>query len=238
MKLKNLNSLKINSVCKYYINIQSEFDLDTVAVQKKFKNLDTFVLGGGTNTFFHKNFAGLVIKMSLTGIQIVQELNNLVYIKAGAGENWHKVVTYAVKKGFGGIENLALIPGTVGGGLVGNIGAYGREISDSVYEVITFNLKTGKKAFFNNSECGFGYRTSLFKSKYKHLVVMLIIFRLNKKIKLEISYKSRNESLKSTALSLAKGKKLKIEDVYKAVVMIRRNKLPGSSLIPNVRILE
>src|SRR5437762_12956016 len=142
--------------------------------------LTTFVLGGGSNILFTKDFDGLVLKNDIKGIEKFKEDAEYVYVSAGAGENWHRFVMHCIHNDWAGIENLSLIPGNVGASPIQNIGAYGVEIKDVFHELTAFHLHEQTIQTFSLADCAFGYRDSVFKNKYKdQFVITDVTYRLN-----------------------------------------------------------
>lgn len=183
------------------------------------------VLGDGFNLFFTEDFDGLVIKPAIRGIHILSETDGYVEIEAGAAEDWDQFVAYCVENGYAGIENLSLIPGSVGASPVQNIGAYGTEAMDVITRVKTVELKTGNYKEFSAEECGFGYRDSVFKRTGLY-VITSVVFRLEKSFQYKEKYidLSRElEGISSPALT----------QVRDAIIRIRNRKLPDHTLLPN-----
>lgn len=228
--LTHLNTLGIYSVAPIYINITSISQLIELGDKGQFKDQDLFVLGGGSNILLSDRLSVPVLKMSITGIEITHDDGNSVCVKVGAGEIWHDLVTWAVTKGLGGIENLALIPGTVGAAPIQNIGAYGVELENLFLALEAYDLKRQEIRIFNKEECKFGYRDSIFKRELKgQMAVTSITLRLSKKDHLiHDSYYALREYLKQNDI-LNPG----IEDIYHAVIAIRKSKLPDPSEIGN-----
>lgn len=187
------------------------------------------ILGGGSNVLFTKNFEGLVLKNEIKGIELIKEDANHIYVKAGAGENWHAFVQYALGRNWAGLENLSLIPGNVGASPMQNIGAYGVEIREVFEELEAFHVKEKKIKLFTVNDCEFGYRESVFKKKYKNQFVILnVTFRLNKKPHFNTSYGAIEQELQKMAV-----KDLSIQSVSQAVINIRSSKLPDPAKIGN-----
>ena len=169
-----------------------------------------------------KNVDGLVLKIDIGGIEEVKEDNTHIYVKAGAGENWHEFVMYTMKRNWGGLENLSLIPGNVGAAPIQNIGAYGVELKDSFYELEAYDRKSKKVFSFALNDCQFGYRQSIFKSAEKgRYIILNVTFILRKTPVLHTSYGAIREELKKMGVQSPT-----IQDVSNAVIKIRRSKLP------------
>lgn len=192
-------------------------------------NKEVLVLGGGSNILFTKNVDGLVMKNEIAGIEKITEDEEHVYIKAGAGVNWHSLVLYCIENNFAGIENLSLIPGNVGASPMQNIGAYGVEIKDVFHSLQALHIPDGTVVEFNLNDCGFGYRESVFKRKYKgQFIITSVTYRLNKKPHYNTSYGAIEQELEKMGV-----KELSIRAVSNAVINIRSSKLPNPSEIGN-----
>ncbi len=218
--LKKYNTFGIDVKTQYF-SICSLIDelKESITIQKK-KNLPLMILGGGSNVLFTENFPGIVIQPALKGVEIVNENSRVVQLKVGAGEDWDEFVQYCVEKGWGGIENLSLIPGNVGTSPIQNIGAYGMEVKDVITEVETLEIETFKIHRFKNADCKFGYRDSIFKRalKGKHIITH-VFFRLNKKPEFILDYGNLKEELRTFD-------EINLQNIRKAVIDIRNAKLP------------
>ena len=231
--LKPYNTFGIASYAKYFARFGSVAELEECLTPDQFSTLNsqfsTLILGGGSNILFTKNFDGLVLKNELKGIELVKEDADHVYLKAGAGENWHRFVQYSIQKNLAGVENLSLIPGNVGASPMQNIGAYGVEIKDVFHSLEAFHLQDKKTVTFNLNDCEFGYRESVFKGKYKgQFVITAVTYRLNKKPSFNISYGAIAQELEMMGV-----KDLSIANISEAVINIRRSKLPDPAEIGN-----
>ena len=225
--LKNYNTFRIDAYAKYFADFSSPAILSEII--EEHKNKQKMILGGGSNILFTKNFDGIVIKNSIQGINVVNEDEDYVYIKAGAGVNWHQFVMYCVNKNFGGVENLSLIPGDTGASPMQNIGAYGVEIKDVFYELESLHIEDNSLQIFKNSDCKFGYRESIFKKKYQgQFVILNVTFRLQKKPVFNISYGAIEEELEKMNVE-----SLSIMVISNAVINIRKSKLPDPEVIGN-----
>ncbi len=231
--LKKFNSFGINAGAAYFGAFTNTDELGEL-LELKIKpsinsKLSKLVLGGGSNILFTKNFDGLVLKNNVLGIEKVNEDDNYVYLKAGAGVNWHSLVLHSIENNWQGLENLSLIPGNTGASPMQNIGAYGVEIKDVFYELEAFHIADKKVVKFNLSECEFGYRESVFKRKYKdQFVILNVTFRLNKKHSFNTSYGAITQELETMDV-----KELSIQAISQAVIHIRSSKLPDPKVIGN-----
>lgn len=187
-----------------------------------------YVLGGGSNVLLASPVKGTVILNRIRGIETIKEDADNVWLRAGAGEVWHDLVLHAIGNGLGGIENLALIPGTVGASPIQNIGAYGVEVKDTIAEVEAWDWEEGRLRNFSNEECRFGYRDSIFKATLKaRVVVTAVTFRLTKHPVLHTDYGAIRDEL------AAMGAEPSVASIAQAVINIRRSKLPDPAVIGN-----
>jgi UDP-N-acetylmuramate dehydrogenase len=225
--LKPFNSFGISAIANEFIEITSVNQLKLLIQSQKLNNF--LVLGGGSNILFTKDFEGLIIKNQLLGISVLEQNNEMVLVKAAGGENWHNFVRHCVSNGWGGIENLSLIPGTVGAAPLQNIGAYGVEIKESLVSLEAINLTTGELKTFNNEQCQFGYRESIFKHQLKgQYFICSVTFKLHKKAVPNISYGDISKVLNEWNILQPD-----IADVSDAVIHIRTSKLPDPALLGN-----
>ncbi|MDG2369765.1 MAG: UDP-N-acetylmuramate dehydrogenase [Flavobacteriales bacterium] len=232
---KNKSLLKYNTFgidvdAKYFASFTSFDELKRLAVTKEFLNENLLVLGGGSNLLLTKNVDALVLKNDILGIQVLKENKSTIDISVGAGENWHEFVMFCVNNNYGGLENLSLIPGNVGAAPMQNIGAYGSEIKDTFLYLEAFNIGKLQLEKFNNKDCQFGYRESIFKKELKNKFIILnVVFRLNKTPhQLNTNY---GDILKEIELFNIKNPTIK--DVSNAVIRIRARKLPDPKKIGN-----
>ena len=167
--LRKFNTFGIDAVAKQFARFSSSDELEELMANANLPStFRPLILGGGSNILFTKD-CNLVLKNEIMNLNVVKEEDEYVYVKAGAGENWHQLVLYCISKNFGGIENLSLIPGNTGASPMQNIGAYGVELKDVFHELTAYHLKEKRIVRFNASDCDFGYRDSVFKKKYKNL---------------------------------------------------------------------
>ena len=227
--LKELNTFGIDVKARYFARFESVEELQQLLQMPELLPLEKLVLGGGSNLLFTKDFEGVVLQNGIRGIEVLRENEDEVYIKAGGGEVWHNFVLYALQHNYGGIENLSLIPGTVGAAPLQNIGAYGVELKDVFQELEAVHLQTGEVQLFDNATCRFGYRESIFKNELKgQFVVTSVIFRLTKKHALNTSYGAITTTLQEMQVQQPS-----IQDVSAAVCHIRQSKLPDPKQIGN-----
>ena len=197
--LQELNTFGLPVVAKQFVEVQSVTDILEILQSDKLDKQNILILGSGSNLLFTQDFDGTVIKVNIGGIHVVKENEHFVLVKAGAGVVWHELVQSCIKANFGGIENLSLIPGTVGAAPIQNIGAYGVELKDTFEALEAICLKDGKKKYFTKDECQFGYRDSIFKHELKDkYLITNVVFRLAKEPKLNVSYGNLSEVLQET----------------------------------------
>ena len=223
VSLKPYNTFGINATANYLAKFTSLNELDKLF---RFDSADgeatTLVLGGGSNILLTQNYKGLVAINEMKGIEVVNEDAQHIYVRAAAGENWHRFVMYCIENDFAGVENLSLIWGSVGAGPMQNIGAYGAEIKDVFYELEAYSIEEKKLQKFTAKDCEFGYRESVFKRKYKgKFVITSVTFRLNKKPVFNTSYGAIQQELAKMGVQ-----KLSIAAISQAVINIRQSKLP------------
>ena len=229
ISLKNLNTFGIDVWAAYFSKFKSIDDLTELLTNTKSQIPNPIILGGGSNILFTKNVDGLVLKNEITGIENINEDEEHVYIKAGAGENWHRFVLYCLENNYAGIENLAMIPGNVGASPMQNIGAYGVEIKDVFDSLDALNIEEQKIVSFNTADCAFGYRESVFKNKYKgQFIITSVTYKLNKKPVFNISYGAIKDELEKM-----KVQELSVKVIAQAVINIRTSKLPDPKVIGN-----
>lgn len=225
ISLKPYNTFGIDVKAKYFATFHTIEQLSELLDNKQ----STLILGGGSNILFTDNFNGLVLKNELKGIQLVKEDDSYVYVRSGAGENWHYFVLYCINHNWGGVENLSLIPGNVGASPMQNIGAYGVEIKDIFYSLQAYSIADKKLHEFSLSDCEFGYRESVFKRKYKgQYVITAVTYRLNKKPQFNTSYGAIVQELEKMQV-----KELSVKAISAAVINIRSSKLPDPGVIGN-----
>jgi UDP-N-acetylmuramate dehydrogenase len=230
ISLKPFNTFGINATAKYFTAFTSIFDVEELfAFYTNNKLTNTLILGGGSNILLTQDFNGLVAKNDMQGIEVVKEDAQHTYVKAAAGENWHKFVLYCIQNGFAGVENLSLIPGSVGASPMQNIGAYGVEIKDVFHELEAYNIEDKKVIKFSNKDCEFGYRESIFKRKYKDkFIITSVTYRLNKVPAYNTSYGAIQQELEKMGIT-----ELSIAAISQAVINIRQSKLPNPAEIGN-----
>jgi len=225
--LKKYNSFGLDYMADCMIHIRTENEATALFNEIANTQKPQLILGGGSNILFTSDFKGTIIYPEMKGIKIEENENGSVIVSAGAGVNWDDLVEWTVAKGFGGLENLSLIPGRVGATPVQNIGAYSVEVRESIVKVKTISTEDGSLRIFDNSECEFGYRNSIFKrDKKNRFLVTRVFYRLSTSPSLNLFY----DSLRQEVDMLGKEN---LRNVRQAVINIRRRKLPDPQIIGN-----
>jgi UDP-N-acetylmuramate dehydrogenase len=228
ISLKSLNTFGVDVKGRYFTEVFTEEELFGVLNSTDHSGLPFIIIGGGSNLLFTKDFDGIIVKLSTKGVEILRSDENEVIVSAQAGENWDEFVGHCVEKGWGGLENLSLIPGNVGTSPVQNIGAYGAEIKDVLAGVRALDRNTRELRTFTNEECEFGYRESIFKKNRNKYIILSVTFRLSLKPIVNLSYKDLREELERRSIASPD-----IRSVREVVCDIRRRKLPDPVVIGN-----
>lgn len=223
--LKNYNSFGIEVETEFFAAISNEAEL--IEVLKSNGNKPFRVLGGGSNVLLTEDYRGLTLVMQNKGISILEETASHVLIEVQAGENWHELVLWALENDFGGIENLALIPGSVGAAPIQNIGAYGVELSSVFHRCKALDLESLSFNEFDKAACEFGYRSSVFKTHLKgKAIITRVQFKLSKK-------NHQTHTQYGTLQASLQGKEMSIQNIAASVIAIRKSKLPDPAQIGN-----
>ena len=229
ISLKKYNTFGVDAKARYFITVSDYEELMSLV-----KNFDPgenrhLIVGGGSNLLFTKDFDGWILRNEIKGIEVMEETEDEVFVRAGSGESWTDFVDFTVEQGWGGLENLSLIPGTVGAAPVQNIGAYGVEQENAFVGLEACNLITGKTCHFNKMECDFGYRSSIFKAAEKgKWFVLHVTYRLQKIPKLNLSYAPLRKVFEGKPTE-----QITVKAVSEAVKSIRRSKLPDPEELGN-----
>lgn len=229
VSLQQYNTFGIDVSAKLFAEANNEDQVRNVIQSLDFRTHENLILGGGSNVLFTKDFDGLVLRNNIQGIEVVEETNDHVLVKVGGGVVWHEFVLDCIERGWNGVENLSLIPGSVGASPMQNIGAYGVEIKQLFHELEAIHLKTGEIHYFNNAECNFGYRESVFKNKHKgEYLISRVTYKLSKNTNFNISYGAIEKQLEQMGVQ-----GLSAKAVSDAVIAIRQSKLPDPKEIGN-----
>jgi UDP-N-acetylmuramate dehydrogenase len=230
VSLKSFNTFGIEARAQYFVRVQTPGELRAVLANPAYRPLPKLILGGGSNVLFINDaFDGLVIKIDIKGIAVLEETDESVLLEVGAGEVWHDLVVHTIEKGYSGLENLSLIPGTVGAAPMQNIGAYGVEIKETFDSLEAFHQESGQSRRFTNAECRFGYRESVFKHELKgQYIITSVRFRLSKMPVFHTSYGAIQDTLREMGVG-----ELSVKAISEAVCRIRRSKLPDPAQIGN-----
>ena len=227
ISLKAFNTFGIEAKAGFFASFSNLSEL--TGLMTPGSRLPTLILGGGSNILFTGNFNGLVLKNEIKGIEKINEDNEFVYVKAGAGENWHRFVLYCIDHNWAGVENLSLIPGNIGASPMQNIGAYGVEIKEIFHELEAYHLQDKTIVKFGLADCGFGYRESVFKGKYRdQFAILTVTYKLRKHPVFNTSYGAIGQELEKAGV-----KELSIKAISDAVIHIRSSKLPDPAVIGN-----
>ena len=227
--LRQYNTFGIEAEARQFVEISSIDQYVSLRKSGEYAHLPHLFLGGGSNVLLTKAQEALVVKISIPGITVIKEDADFVWLKGGAGVVWDEFVQYAVNQGWSGLENLSLIPGTVGAAPMQNIGAYGAEIKDTFESLEALNLQTLELEVFNAKACAFGYRESFFKRAGKgQYLISSVTFKLSKKPSVKTSYGAIQEVLAAKGITQPS-----IREVADAVIEIRQSKLPDPKEIGN-----
>ncbi|MDX1911212.1 MAG: UDP-N-acetylmuramate dehydrogenase [Saprospiraceae bacterium] len=221
------NTFGLDARADYFAEVNNIAEL-RAAINSKLSPV--LLLGGGSNILFTTDVRGLVIKNNIGGMRLLKTFSRKVWVEIGGGENWHQFVCWAVAQGFGGIENMSLIPGTVGAAPIQNIGAYGVELKDVFVRLNAIHLETGKEKVFTRKSCQFGYRDSIFKRSEKgKWCITSVVFSLTRySHRININYGDIRKTLETNGI-----RRPGIADISQAVIQIRQSKLPDPAEIGN-----
>ena len=228
------NTLRVEAAARYLVHVagappqRTARELGELLAAPRFAGLPRLVLGGGSNVLFAGDFPGVVIAPGGGGIAVREEADSVI-LTAAAGHDWHRLVSYAVARGWGGIENLSLIPGSAGAAPIQNIGAYGAQLSDVFVDLKAVPLDGGEPRVMDAAACAFGYRDSVFKHALRgRMLITRLRLRLRKRPRLRLDYAGVRAELARMAVA-----EPTVVDVSRAVVRLRRRKLPDPATLPN-----
>lgn len=229
VSLQTMNTLRLPVTAAYYLKADNQAAIEQGLQFADAENLPVFILGGGSNTVFSPVFPGLVIHVALRGIEILSEDENTVVIKVAAGEVWDDFLRYCLDNACYGLENLAIIPGTVGAAPIQNIGAYGKEVAHYIEHVHVLDRRaskeSGRHTVLLREQCRFAYRDSIFKQQPGRYLVTAVVFRLHKRFTADLSYQALAAVLAGRDISAAV--------VREAVIQLRNSRLPDPAVLPN-----
>ncbi|MEN8228261.1 MAG: UDP-N-acetylmuramate dehydrogenase [Bacteroidota bacterium] len=218
--LKNHNSFGIDISASLFANPETTEELNGLVDQYDFVNLPYLVMGEGSNLLFKGDFEGMVLNPGMKGIELVEDESEEVVVCVGAAENWDSWVDHATRQGWFGLENLSLIPGSVGSAPVQNIGAYGVEMKDHFAWLEAWDLQQNQPVRLNGKDCRFGYRSSIFKTDARgRYIITHVAFRLNKRPQLQLNYGPVKEAFKQSQGTTPM-------ELRNTIIQIRNNKLP------------
>ena len=225
--LKAFNTFHVDAAATRYGRFDSENEIVDFLSRNPLDGQCHLILGGGSNLLFVDDFDGIVLHPLLKGIDVVESDRRHLWIRAMAGENWDDLVAFAVANGWCGLENLSLIPGSVGASVVQNIGAYGVEVEAVIDRVEAIAIDDGKKVFFTSPACGFGYRTSNFKGIWAgQFIITAVVYKLSRKPEFVLDY----PGVMATVEKLGP---VNLNNVRQAIVSIRQSKLPDPAKLGN-----
>ena len=225
--LKTYNTFEMEVYARQFLQLEKADEV-SVAIDEYLRRQPYYILGGGSNTLFTKDFDGIIAHPVFEGIEKMEETGDTAVLRVAAGEPWENLIQYCIKHEYYGIENLTAIPGLVGSAPVQNIGAYGTEVKDTVLKVEGFVISSGKPFALANAECQFGYRNSVFKQQLKNeCIITYVWFQLSKEKHFTLSYQGLAKALQERELPLT------LRNVSDCVRKIRDSKLPDPKIIGN-----
>ncbi|UYZ63819.1 UDP-N-acetylmuramate dehydrogenase [Hymenobacter weizhouensis] len=230
VSLRSYNTFGLDVKARWFARFASVKELRELLNRPEVQAADKLVLGGGSNLLFTQDYEGVVLKNEIRGLEILSQNEDTALVRAGAGESWHGLVQYSLDQDLSGIENLSLIPGTVGAAPLQNIGAYGAELKDTFEQLEALEISTGQLRTFSATECGFGYRESVFKGPLKNqFIVTSVVLRLHRQARPNVSY----GAIQTTLEDLGVAGEPTPRHISEAVMHIRRSKLPDPAQVGN-----
>ncbi len=229
VSLKPYNTFGVESAARWFARVHDEESVRSLACSSLLRENPHLILGGGSNVLFVGNVNAVVIHNECKGIDIIEEDDETILVRFAAGEVWHECVAWAMERSLGGMENLALIPGTMGAAPIQNIGAYGAEVESVIETVHAVHLGSGERLTLSREDCAFGYRDSIFKNDLKGACFITAVeCRLRKRSPVNLSYGELARELEKNGTSDPD-----VKDVFHAVVAIRTRKLPDVRVLGN-----
>ena len=229
VNLKTFNTFHVSAHARYFVDIKTPEDLLEALSFSQQDNLPFMIIGQGSNLLFKEDYLGLIIELNIKGIELINEDKEHYYIKAQCGENWHDFVQHCLQAGYYGLENLSLIPGTIGAAPVQNIGAYGVELSEFLHELEALEIASSKVIRFSKEDCQLSYRHSIFKGELKDkFVITNVTFKLLKKPQPNLSYPVLRDALPNIETD-----NIDPQLISDTVCEIRRARLPDPGELGN-----
>ncbi len=229
VSLQSFNTFGLQAKAHAYLRVTDAAQLKAVRTDAALFHMPRLILGGGSNIVFTRDFPGLVLHMATQGMQVVCEDADFTYVRAAAGEDWNDFVNWTLNRGLGGLENLSLIPGTVGASPVQNIGAYGAEVAGCFHALTFFNFETGEATTLDKTTCAFGYRDSIFKHALKDKGVILdVTFALPKRWQANKNYADVQQALAARGIAAPTPR-----EMSEIITDIRKRKLPDPDVLGN-----
>ncbi len=229
VSLKPYNTFAIDVKASFFVVVTTEEELREVLLYNKITK-PFFILSGGSNMLLTKDIDALVIHIAIKGVFVQETTEDSVIVKVNGGENWHEFVHYCIRNGYGGVENLSLIPGCVGSAPIQNIGAYGVELKDTFLRCEALDIKTGEKKIFSKEACDFGYRNSIFKTTAKgEYVITCVYFQLTTKDhQFQTGYGAIEKELQERGIDTPT-----LKEISESIIAIRQSKLPDPKVLGN-----
>lgn len=227
--LSGLTTFGVSAISMNHTVVTSDEDVRRGLIAASENQWEPLVLGGGSNVLMHENWHGLTLQMGIKGIHVLSDDGNRIEVAVGAGESWHEWVMHAVERGWNGLENLALIPGSVGASPMQNIGAYGVEVKDRFLWLEAIHRFSGELRRFDHAACEFGYRESIFKQREKdQWIIVRVAFALEREAEMHMDYGAIQSELADIERS-----QISHKDISEAVMKIRKSKLPDPAKLGN-----
>ncbi len=227
--LLSSNTLALPVSARYFFHLTSSEQVPEILAFARDRAVPFLVLGGGSNIVLTTDYPGLVIRNELRGISVTKGDGEDCFVEAGAGEVWDQLVQYCLANGYSGIENLALIPGTVGAAPIQNIGAYGVELSQVFHSLTGWDCREQCWKTLGIDDCQFSYRNSIFKNELKNqFIISSVVLRLSNVAKFNISYPALQQALDEAGIEHASAK-----EIVDTVIAVRNSKLPNPQELPN-----